>query len=261
MKKLILNLMASLIIIALFSSHSSAPRESDDSSIGVALAAPSLTAAGPLLQEAGIAAWTDLGSPISLSAAQSAFKTVEETGKDYTVGILDPSWAYGPHIYVSSQGLVIAYYRRGEPTSKIINVAKSVSPLEETMLQQYLRRFGDQIGKPIRSLNYYHFGYPEATRLLLVADSNRFEFQIPSQVRLYELSWALYTCGNQSPSVSLSGKELAADAVPFASVVVDYGVSCLVYSDVISGAEVAADKSYRVEVTSGERVGFAFLYR
>jgi hypothetical protein len=249
MRKL-LRILVGLLVISTIGNGGAVLNKPAQGGASVALAAPgSLPAGSPLLQEAGIAAWTDLGSPLSLSAAQGAFKIVEEVGDDYVVGRRGER-PENPHIYASSQGIVVVYYRRGEPTSRIISFYQF-----ETRLQSAMDSFLRDIGKPERPVRYYHFAYPEATRILLVGDDNRFEFQIPSQVTLYEVSWALELL-DEPPSLSLSGKELAANAVRL-----HYDHPYDYYYGVVDTADLAADQTYTVEIRPDEEVVFAFVYK
>ncbi len=105
-----------------------------------------------------------------------------------------------PFIYLNNNGWMIAYYLKEIPTSKIMQWSNySSGTLETTILEDALLKMVDNIeatfSEPIK---YYHFAYPEANRITIVAETishpnykeNNFSVIIPGEV--YESSYFSY---------------------------------------------------------------------
>lgn len=166
---------------------------------------------------AGISAYLNVGRPIDLARAREVLQGVEAEGDDYLIGIValegyfDSQW---PHIYVDTQGWMIAYYSKNDPASKLMPwVTYEGGVLNTTTLEEALAVFTRNLFRAMRlpfdfsqvepNIKYYDFRYPEATRLLLIADSISAEekahdscrFEIPMEVVIYEASWLHFAKG------------------------------------------------------------------
>ena len=167
---------------------------------------------------AGISAYLNVGQPIDLARAREVLQGVEAEGDDYLIGIValegyfESQW---PHMYVDTQGWMIAYYSKNDPASKLMPWATyEGGVLNTTTLEEALAVFTRNLFRAMRlpfdfsqvepNIEYYDFRYPEATRLLLIADSisstgekvyDSCRFEIPLEVVIYEASWLHFAKG------------------------------------------------------------------
>lgn len=163
--------------------------------------------------EAGISAYVNVEQNIDLEQAKTAFIGLIDEGDDYVIGTVEiekmPEEAY-PHVYVNQSGWILAYYTKNSPSSLIMNwYVYEGGPIVTTTLRDAIfntcvairmdfSKIGDKTG-------YYHFQYPEATKILLVADLNpqdsrkdSFTYMIPLNVTLFEASWSHYIYGGRA---------------------------------------------------------------
>ena len=159
--------------------------------------------------EAGISAYVNVGQNIDLAKAKNAMRGIQAEGSNYVIGIMElpglPEEAF-PHIYVSSDGWILAYYSKFAPSSWIFQwYGYNGGVIGTTTLQDTISRICPAIGINFSQIGsdigYYHFKYPEATKLLMAVewatndgiDVNTLTFSIPYGTTLYEGSWAHYT--------------------------------------------------------------------
>ncbi len=104
-----------------------------------------------------------------------------------------------PYIYVDIEGWIVAYFRKEDPTSKIVQwTGYSPGSLSTNILEEAMNKITTEFGLTYSFLNYYHFQYPEANRMTLVVDTvnslenptNNFSVTIPGTI--YESSYSLY---------------------------------------------------------------------
>jgi len=173
--------------------------------------------------EAGIAAYVELDSIDikDLTEALNFFNSVEKKGETFIIGtvkvengrmfssydwgsgrtIYYPAWDDYPHLYIGLDGWMVAYYLRNEETSRIMQW-KGYTPgtINTTTLKDAIDLMANNLKvtylPPIR---YYHFGFPKANKLTLVAETanystnykNCFSVTIPGA--LFEASYSVYT--------------------------------------------------------------------
>lgn len=169
-------------------------------SVAHAQASPESVLAG-IADEAGIAAYFDKGQAITLSSVRGLFRTIEVETATYILGSMQATGpgltAYAetedPHVYVNTNGWVMAYYLSADPVSKIVDVYNYAGGVINTKLELVLNRVA-----PGYTPTFYHFQYPSATKLLLVADhgtssaDDSFQINLPGTFPTYnERSWAL----------------------------------------------------------------------
>jgi len=151
-----------------------------------------------LEQEAGIAAYIKMDQFLNLSKAKNAFRTVEEETGDHLVGSVSvPRYLTNEdvHCYVSSDGWIVAYYLRGEPTSKIIDwVNFGCGQMKTTKLDSALEVICQALGLPVLNVKYCHFGYPTADKLIIITDQQGFGLTVPSSLGVYERSFSYSPC-------------------------------------------------------------------
>ncbi len=155
--------------------------------------------------EAGISAYVNLGHEIDLERARSVFKGIEADEADYLIGIIELAnlaedmW---PHAYVSKSGWLMAYYSKTEPTSKLMQWSGfqrdviNTTTLKDALVTMCQKMALDP-SKVDSDMSYYHFQYPNATKLLIALDTiendtDTFQFTIPPRLSLYEASWSHY---------------------------------------------------------------------
>lgn len=152
--------------------------------------------------EAGIAAWFQAPSAITLNDVRSAFRTIEAETADYIIGSV-PVTNYPEtedvHVYVNTDGWILAYYLAADPVGKIYDWRDyhdtgrtSIS----TKLENTLAVVADAAGALLSGASYYHFRYPNATHLMLIAEwatgaTDSFQVKLPGSFVYYERSWSL----------------------------------------------------------------------
>lgn len=155
-----------------------------------------------LADQAGMAAYFQSPSGIDLQsvASSSIFRTTEKTEDEYIIGSVgvenytDP--AEDVHVFVSSDGWIVAYYPASDPASKIVDVkAMSVSSTNiGTKLETVLRTVAAAAGVAYSQPSFYDFRYPEATHLMMISGRD-FTMELPSTFRYFERGGAENSCG------------------------------------------------------------------
>lgn len=141
---------------------------------------------------------------IDLSVVRDEFRTIERETDQYiigSVGIPDYSEDHDPHVYVHTDGWVLAYYLAAEQASYIIDL-RHYDGIEigSTKLESAMSEILTVIGVVSFEATYYDFRYPNATHIMLIAEAiyddgdESFDVQLPSDFTYYERSWthALY---------------------------------------------------------------------
>lgn len=144
-----------------------------------------------LEQEAGIAAYVNVGHILDLAKAKAAYRTVEKETQNYIVGSValpDYPASEDIHVYIGREGWIVAYYMKDEPTSKIIDWLNYSPGKINTKLKLGLAVIGNFVGVAITNPGYYAFNYPTANKLMLVVDSDEFRLTIPSGIMVFERS-------------------------------------------------------------------------
>lgn len=170
--------------------------------------------------DAGISAYVNVGRDLDLEKAKGLLQGIQAQAEEegYLIGIIsleglpETQW---PHIYVNKQGLIVAYYPKNEPAVKLFYWAiYDGGKITTTTLEEAIRVFSQDLFREMRlpltfaqiqpSIRYYDFRYPEATTLLLVADSvaatydasvDELQYTIPENVAVLEASWLHFTKG------------------------------------------------------------------
>jgi hypothetical protein len=174
--------------------------------------------ASTIEQEAGIAAYTQVSGPIDLSVVEDEFRAIERQTAQYiigSIGIPDYSDEHDPHVYVHTDGWVLAYYLAAEPAAYIMDpvhydgVEMGTTKLEDAMHKVLL-----SVGIVSFETSYYNFRYPNATHIMLIAEAihdegaESFDVYLPDELTYYDRSWlhALYVEHyNDSSGLTLDG--------------------------------------------------------
>ena len=172
-----------------------------------------------LEEEAGISAYVNVGSAIDINQTKGAYRTIEYSTDEYIVGSVElAGWPEyeDPHVYVSSDGWIVAYYLKEEPTSKIMQwLGYTGDQINTTKLEDAIDKMCTEIGIDYSTIKdntkYYDFRYPDANRLMLIVDimgsdgTDTFDFMIPSEDVLYNGSWSHYTFDSYGSNTKIDG--------------------------------------------------------
>ncbi len=162
---------------------------------GVAAADADTSAIGQKLDaEAGISAYVQTG-PIDLTLIRGQFRTIELDTADYIVGSVPVDGYYehyDPHVYVHRSGWILAYYLKTDPAAKIID--QHAKKIDTDKLKTVVGKLAALAGTSAEGIAYYDFRYPNANRILIVAEDsangNDFRLQLPLSYSYNELSFA-----------------------------------------------------------------------
>lgn len=150
-----------------------------------------------LSNEAGISAYIQTTNPIDLKRVRSLYRTIETETTNYIIGsIAVPNHPehFDVHVYIHTDGWILAYYLKGDVTSKIVDVRSRT--INSTKLETVISIIAGALGETTTGLKYYDFRYPNATHILFVAEDyangNDFTIILPSEYGYYERSWAVY---------------------------------------------------------------------
>lgn len=155
--------------------------------------------------EAGISAYVKAKSSIpNLNVAKPAFATIER--ENITAGYIIGTVAMSghaeeqyPHVYVSTDGWLVAYYPRARSSSWLLPwYYYSSGPISTTTLSETVKKVCDQIGGSTTGLKYYDFRYPNATKMMLIVESQSgsgtdwFTVTTPAKFTVYKVDWSHY---------------------------------------------------------------------
>lgn len=157
--------------------------------------------------EAGIAAYYKAPNSLNLELVRPLFNSIELETASYILGsVTAPGYEehFDVHVYVRSDGWIMAYYLSSAPTSKMIDT--TAKNLDNSKLKTVMNNIAVTGGAPFGAVTYYNFNYPNATHMLLVGeDVEEFDITMPSSYSYYELSWASTYSGSYDPLV-IDGK-------------------------------------------------------
>jgi hypothetical protein len=170
--------------------------------------------AAMLSDEAGISAYMQTSNPIDLNVVRGEFRTIETETADYIIGsvaVPDHPERFDAHVYVHTDGWILAYYMKEAATAKIVDV--KAQTINSTKLETVIAVLAGTLGESVADLKYYDFRYPNATNILMIAedddDENYFFIELPSDYGYSERSWAVYD--SYAPRIYLDGTATSAD--------------------------------------------------
>ena len=151
--------------------------------------------------EAGISAYVHAKTGVNLKSVKPAFDSIERETSDYIIGTvaldLHAEEEY-PHVYVSTDGWVVAYYPNDRPSSWILPWADySGGEISSTTLSKAAGIVCSQIGGTTTGLKYYDFRYEDASKMMIIVESvkngeNFFKVTIPTSFATYAVDWSHY---------------------------------------------------------------------
>ena len=168
-------------------------------------AAPDAVPASIFDGEAGIAAYFQSPGAISLATVAPLYRTIETQTAQYIIGSMqvpDYPESEDVHLYVHTDGWVMAYYLKADASGKVFDWRQYEGGTTiPTRLERILGLVVSQIGIVQPAMTFYHFQYPNATHMLLVADwagstTDSFQVSLTSAYAYLERSWALGCFGH-----------------------------------------------------------------
>jgi len=151
--------------------------------------------------EAGISAYVKAKASIpNLDVVKPALATIERETDDYIIGTVAMDYhteEQYPHVYVSTDGWVVAYYPRDRSSGWLLPWAYySGGPISTTTLKEVVTKVCTQIGGTTTGLKYYDFRHPNATKMMIIVESttgsNWFNVTIPTTFTTYRADWSHY---------------------------------------------------------------------
>lgn len=162
--------------------------------------------------EAGIAAYYKAPNSLNLELIRPLFNSIELESPDYILGSVSaPGYNehFDVHVYVRSDGWIMAYYLSSAPASKMIDT--TAKNLDNSKLKTVMNNIAVTGGAPFGAVTYYNFNYPNATHMLLVGEDNEeFFITMPSSNSYYELSWASNYRSSGGTSLYIDNKPIGA---------------------------------------------------
>ncbi len=148
--------------------------------------------------EAGISAYVKAKSSINMISVKPALATIERETDDYIIGTVAMSGhseEQYPHVYVSTDGWVVAYYLRDISSGWLLPwYYYSGGPISTTTLKEVVAEVCTQIGGTTTGLKYYDFRHPNATKMMIIIESttgtNFFTVTIPTDFTVYRVDWS-----------------------------------------------------------------------
>ena len=195
------------------------PARTAEASNAIPLQAPRFQAANPqdaaalaaIGDEAGIAAYFNAGSAVTLATVRDRFRTIEAETADYIIGSVDVAdypEAFDVHVYVHRDGWFMAYYLAADPTSKMVDLLGYAGGTSVgTIFEEVLTIMASEAGVTYPGVTFWHFRYPNANRLMLIVedvpDGNTFTVKLPSSYVFFERAW-----GVEGDRWRLNGEEM-----------------------------------------------------
>jgi hypothetical protein len=217
--------------------------------------------------EAGISAYVKAKSSVpNLNAAVPAFATIERQTADYIIGTVAMDYhreEQYPHVYVSTDGWVVAYYPNDRSSGWLLPwYYYGGGAISTTTLKEAAQIVCDQIGGTTTGLKYYDFRHPEATKMMIVVESygtsggEWFKVTIPSSYTVYRVDWSHFENANEWGFAYLDGTE-------FSRVYWNYNANHANYGSFDPSTEFPNGIEHEVELTRNggwTRVGLVLEY-
>lgn len=207
--------------------------------------------------EAGISAYFHASNAINLGDVRGIYRVIEAETSDYLIGSVPPAnypERFDVHVYIHRSGWFLAYYLAADPTAKIFDWNAYTSGSIPTLLENVLAVAANAAGVSYSGATYYDFRFPNANRLLLVAEDdqngNQFQVNLPGSYAYYERSWTL-------KRISGNGAHLKLDDVEIGSTT-DYA------SGALAASQLLPDRYHTFIVWSDygdANAGLALVYR
>ena len=125
--------------------------------------------------EAGISAYYQASAPIVFTSNfKAVFRTIEAETDDYIIGsvaVENYPESEDVHVYVNTNGWVLAYYLKANPVGKIFDWKSYTGTSIDTKLEKTLIRVASFAEVTYTGATFYDFRYPNANRLMLIGET------------------------------------------------------------------------------------------
>ena len=164
--------------------------------------------------EAGISAYVKAKASIDLNTSKTAFASIERETADYIIGTVALTWhteEQYPHVYVSKDGWIVAYYPKDRSSGWLMPWADYAGgPISSTTLSKAIGIVATAVGGTTTGIKYYDFRYPDASKMMFIMESTAgtefFKIIIPTTFSIYAIDWSHFSstgnCGLSTSGVS-----------------------------------------------------------
>ena len=179
---------------------------------GQALTQPEQTMLAFPADAAGLSAYVKLEQRIKITEELSRiFERIEDVGGNYIIGTVKVTNFVGdvyPHLYVDTEGWVVAYFLSNEPASLVMHWSGNAydpNPFIGSTLEEALARACQALKVQLPAVSYYDFRYPKANNILILlsvlptSGTKNMYVKIPSTYKLYSVSYFMYGCNLERP--------------------------------------------------------------
>lgn len=167
------------------------------------------------VDEAGISAYFRASNAINLGDVRSIYRVIEAETSDYIIGTVPPAnypERFDVHVYIHRSGWFLAYYLAADPAGKIFDWNAYSNGSIPTLLENVLAVAANAAGVSYPGATYYDFRFPNANRLLLVAEDkangNEFQVSLPGSFAYSERSWSLRRASGSRAWLKLDDVEI-----------------------------------------------------
>ena len=189
-------------------------------------------------EEAGISAYVNVGEDVidtedikKLLESDLFEQPVENFSANHIIGII-PIPNYGgdvrPHVYVDTEGWIVAYFTKDKPASLIMDWQSNnkgdvdnpkIEAINTTTLEQAIKKTINELGLDYdevkQKIKYYDFEFPDADKLFLFVKTRATDgtdyvyIQIPESYKLYEVSYYHYAYDLDDSKLKIDGKTVS----------------------------------------------------
>ena len=216
--------------------------------------------------EAGISAYVKANNSITIDDVKPVFATTERETEDYIIGTVAMSGhseEQRPHVYVSTDGWVVAYYPDDRSSGWLLPWRYySGGDISTTTLNETIVKVCDQINGTATGLKYYDFRHPDATKMMIIVESttgsNWFNVTIPTSFTVYRVDWSHY-CSDCTHTYN-EPSHAYRDGVHFSTLSCDY---CAHYGSFNTSVDFASGVEHKITITANRdtpRVGLVLEY-
>ena len=156
---------------------------------------------------------------------------MENFSANHIIGIVpvpDYGGAVRPHVYVDTEGWIVAYFTKDELASLIMDWQSNnkgsvdypkIEAINTTTLEQAIKKTIDELSLDYdeikQKIKYYDFEFPDADKLFLFVKTRSNEgsdyvyIQIPESYKLYEASYYHYAYDLADSKLKIDGKTVS----------------------------------------------------
>ena len=216
--------------------------------------------------EAGISAYVKAMDNADLNNAKGVFATIERETEDYIIGTVAMSGhaeEQYPHVYVSTDGWVVAYYPNDRSSGWLLPwYYYSGGDISTTTLNETIVKVCDQINGTATGLKYYDFRHPDATKMMIIMESTTgsswFNVTIPTDFTVYRVDWS-HRCSD-CYHYGCYHSRVYRDGIQFSSLCCD---NCQNYGSFNTSMDFTNGVEHKITITASRdtpRIGLVLEY-